>query len=369
MPAGRSKPSAGISRQRLSAVPKSPGATYGRPVTAFGTHEMTPGVTTGHLPALPTADERVRQAYADDWRSWWQNPQGRDILYSVQGVPVGQTRSTIGYYEGKTNPGQAATPSVFLTGPRGQRRVANQSEQVLNGTEATRAYFDGQDAGGWSVRIPGQKLSHSNAYGISLPEESPHALEMARSIAEGHGLPHIIHHGGRQAVVTQLDRDMRVPLTPELTRAIDAEMRARLGSGASPVHLDSGYLKHRWDAGVGSGVVTRKLLERMHPAQIRAFDSPEVRERVLRRFDQDAELSAKFRTPFRHDLQNARQIFVRKGIEGLDAALSQGVLPLVAMGLFLPYLLDAGSGQTDEDVVDLHKRRRLRRRRRSTKPN
>jgi hypothetical protein len=328
----------------------------GRPVTAYGTHEMTPGETTGHLPALPKADALTRRAYADDRRSFWQGADGRDILYVAQGVPVGRTQSSIGYFEGKTNPGQAATPSAYLTGPRGERVVADESRKMLTGTEATRAYFDGQDAGAWSVPIRGSKLSHANAYEISLPEESPRALKTAQSIAKDYGLPDIVHYGGGRAVVTQYDSKKAVALTQALTRALDAEMRSRLGSQARPVYLDSGYVRHEWQADIGTGAVTRQLLKLLSPTDVKALDKPAVRERVLSRFDQDADFSASLGTPFRRDLQNARKIFVRRGIEGLDAALQGGVLPVMALGLFLPYLLEAGG--EDGDTPAPRRRRR-----------
>jgi hypothetical protein len=328
----------------------------GRPVTAYGTHEMTPGETTGHLPALPKADARTRQAYADDRRSFWQGPDGRDILYAAQGVPVGRTQASIGYFEGKSNPGQAATPSAYLTGPRGERVVADDSRKVLTSTEAVRAYLDGQDAGAWSAPLREPKLSHANAYEISLPEESPRALMTAQSIAKHYGLPDIVHYGGGRAVVTQYDSKKAVPLTPALTRTLDAEMRSKLGSPARPVYLDKGYVRHKWQADTGTGAVTRQLLKLLSSTDVKALDKPAVRERVLSRFDQDADFAAKLGTPFRRDLQNARRIFVRRGIEGLDAALQRGVLPMMALGLFLPYLLEAGGN--DEDKAAPRKRRR-----------
>jgi hypothetical protein len=328
----------------------------GRSVTAYGTHEMTPGETAVHLPALPKASAPTRQAYADDRRSWWQGPDGRDILYAAQGVPVGRTQASIGYFGSKTNPGQAATPSVFLTGPRGERVVADDSRKMLTGSEATRAYFDGQDAGAWSVPIRGSKLSHANAYEISLPEESPRALMTAQSIAKDYGLPDIVHYGGGRAIVTQYDPKKAVPLTPALTRALDAEMRSRLGSQARPVHLDSGLVEHEWRADIGTGAVTHRLLSFLRPADVRALDKPAVRERVLSRFDQDADFAARLGTPFRRGLQNARKIFGRRGIEGLDAALQRGVLPIAAIGFFLPYLLETGG--SGRDTAASRKRRR-----------
>jgi hypothetical protein len=319
----------------------------GRPVTAYGTHEMTPGETAVHLPALPKADAATRQAYADDRRSFWQGPDGRDILYAAQGVPVGRTQASIGYFEGKTNPGQAATPSAFLRGPRGERVVADDSRKVLTRTKAVRAYLDGQDAGAWSVPIRESKLSHANAYEISLPEESPRALMTAQSIAKAYGLPDIVHYGGGRAVVTQYDSNRRVPFTPELTRALDAEMRSRLGSQARPVYLDKGYVPHRWQADIGTGAVTQRLLKLLSPTDVEALDKPVVRERVLSRLDQDADFAARLGTSLRRDLQNARRIFVRRGIEGLDAALQRGVLPMMAIGLLLPHLLVAGGNYGD----------------------
>jgi hypothetical protein len=360
---GRTAPP-GVPPRSAAADSAKMSPPHGRPATAFGTHEQTPGATLIHLPAVYGGSIATRRDFANDWRSWWRGRDWRDILYRQQGVPTGLTRSSIGYFEGQVNPGQAATPSVFLKGPPGERLVADASRRTATSTEAARAYFDGQDGGGWSIPLRRTELSHSNGFEVTLPKETPRWLLEAQSIGNSFGLPHIIHYGGRRAFVAQLDPKKQVPITPDLARAIHAEMQTRLGSRAKPMYLDGDFAEYTWDAGVGSGTATRQLLDYIGPAQIRALESPEARERILARFDRDAEVAANLRTPLRRDLQNARRIFVRRGIEGLDAALKSGTLPVAAVGLFVPYLLnglDARDGGSDDRAPASRRRRRRRR--------
>jgi hypothetical protein len=311
----------------------------GSGITAFGTHEMTPGVTTGHLPAVARGSEAVRDAYAADPRSWWLTPDRRDILYSAQGASVDKSLPMIGLFEGQFNPGQVATPRVRLSGPKGERVVAPSSSQMMTGTEAFRAYMDAQDAGAWSTAIHGQHMGHNNAYEVALGERmrTPAGLTAAK---EASGMPDAMHYGGQRAVVTDFVNPPR--LSVSLNRQIDARMREQVGSGVTPVHRDGHavFFTEKWPKGEGSEEATRWMLEHLDDAQIEALDTPSIRRKVLDRLEQDAEISARLGTPVRQDIQTARRVFAVHGFKGLKAALGQGILPVAVAAVFLSHLQD-----------------------------
>ena len=66
---------------------------YAPSFTANATHEMTPGRQTGHLPGIANADQATRDQFAEGPRNWWQDEQGRDVLYDAQGAYVGPSRA------------------------------------------------------------------------------------------------------------------------------------------------------------------------------------------------------------------------------------------------------------------------------------
>jgi len=311
----------------------------GRGITGYGTHERTPGLKPDHLPAVAAGDERVRVAYAAGPGSWWQRADGRDQLHASQPGRVDVTEPTIGVYEEQFNPGQAAKTRVHTSGPKGRRVVDKPSKRKMMGTEGFRAYIDAQDAGAWTAIIRGQTIRHNNAYKVTLPEgmRTPEGL---RAVREAARMPHIIHLGGPDVIVT--DFGSKAGLSARESRVVDERVRALTGSGAVPVRREGDIVSYekQWLKGEGSEAATRKMLHVLDDDQIQAFDTPEIRQVALNRFEQDASESLRLGTPLRQDIQMARWIFGHSGFKGLRDALGKGILPAAAVTLFLGYSHD-----------------------------
>jgi hypothetical protein len=300
---------------------------YAPSFTAYGTHEMTPGKTTGHLPDIAHGDDAARDQFAGDPRSWWQGAGGRDTLYDAQGAYVGPSHDMTGIFEGGFNPGQAATPLVSFTGETGRRTVDPMSAQMMTGTEGFRAMMDAQDAGAWSASIPGQRMSHMNAF--EVPGQRDRG-QLAELMAKGEGVGQFgTIDQGPQQLITDFG-------PPGLNRQTVNDVQAAI-PGAVPVRREGDLIDYAnaWKAGEGSDAVTNQMLAGLNAAQEASLSKPEVRAAVLAKFDRDAEIAAKTGQPVRKDLQTARQIFAAKGIAGLKDALGKGLLPAAAVGVFL----------------------------------
>lgn len=307
---------------------------YAPSFTAYGTHEMTPGDTTGHLPGIAAGGDASKQAFAADPRSWWQGPGGRDILYDAQGAYVGPTQTTTGVFDNPMgerviNPGQAATPLISFTGKTGERVVDPNSAQMMTGTEAFRAMMDAQDAGAWSASIPGQKMGHMNAFAVPGQRERPDVLALMER-GKQLGLPGIIDQGPQQIITDFGDPGLSAARVRQVQEAIPE---------AVPVRREGDYVGFDWTKGIGSDTVTREMLSRLNPAQEAALSKPEVRQAVLARMDRDIEIAKQRGGSLREDLQNARRIFGTGGIQGLKDALGKGLLPAVALPALMPYLM------------------------------
>jgi hypothetical protein len=314
---------------------------YAPSFTAYGTHEMAPGGSTGHLPEIYGGGQSARDQFSDMPGSWWQDPQGRDVLYDAQGAYVGPSSDTTGIFQSEFNKGQAAKPLISFSGPTGERVVDPASRQMMTGTEGFRAMMDAQDAGAWSASIPGQKAGHMNAFSVNGPQGRD---ELAQTIAraEGVGLPGVINQGGGQNILTDFG-------DPGINAARRKEVQAAF-PGAEPTRMEGDLVDYQdaWRQGQGSDAVTTQMLSNLNPAQEAALSKPEVRQQVLAKFDRDQALAGAGHT-VRPDLQRARQIFADGGIPALKAALGKGLLPAAAMAAFLPYAM-GGSGEPEKEM-------------------
>lgn len=317
---------------------------YAPAFTAYGTHEQVPGRSTDHLPSIANGDQATRDAFGGDW----QDPQGRDTLYAAQGAYTEPSVAATGVYGDPVqfNPMQAARPLVAFSGPTGARVIDPASQQLMTGTEAFRAMMDAQDAGAWSIPLAGQKVGHNNAFELTVPGGTPsrEALAEIMGIGQGQGAGDLVHYGGPRAVLTSFNPD--APLSGVGAKQA-ADMNAALGgrATATPTRLESGYVGYgdEWRGGApagepakqGSDMVTNEMLGRLNPAQEVALDKPEVRAKVLERFDRDAKVAAERGDVTREDLQRARKLFAEGGFKALRENLGKGLLPVAAAGLFL----------------------------------
>lgn len=316
---------------------------YAPSFTGYGTHEMAPGGSTGHLPDVYGSGQAGRDEYSNLPGSWWKGDDGRDVLYDAQGAYVQPTDDTVGIFKNEFNEGQTARPLIAFSGKTGERVVEPASRQMMTGTEAFRGMMDAQDAAAWSATIPGQKMSHSNAFEVNGPQ-SRADLNILRQQASDVGLPGVINQGSGRNILSNFGDP---GISTKQKKAVQSAI-----PGAEPVRLEGtegGIIDYEpaWAKGEGSEAVTRQMLSKLNPAQEAAFSKPEVRQQVLAKFDRDQLVAAQTGQPVRKDLQTARQIFASEGMTGLRAALGKGILPAAAMTAFLPYLAGSGTGKEE----------------------
>lgn len=321
---------------------------YAPAFTAYGTHEMTPGRQTGHLPGIAGGDQATRDAFAQEPGSWWQDPQGHDALYRAQGAYTAPSERATGVYGDPVqfNPMEAARPLVAFSGATGERVLDPASRQMLTGTEGFRAYMDAQDMGGFSIPIPGQKASHNDAFELALGGGNPSREELAAIMQAGagsdQGMGDLIHYGGPRAALTQFEPG-KTGIGAKETKAMNEALGGR--ATATPTKLDSGgvFYEGAWRGGAPSGaapvqgtdMATTEMLSQLNAAQEAALDKPEVRQKVLERFDRDARVALERGDVVRDDIQRARKLFAEGGFKALRENLGKGLLPAAAAGIFL----------------------------------
>jgi hypothetical protein len=242
------------------------------------------------------------------------------------------------------NPQQIAQPLVAFSGPSGERVLDPASRQMLTGTEGVRAYFDAQDMGGFSISVPGQKASHNNAFDLAFPGGEPTRENLAHIMTQGseQGMPNVLHYGGDRGALTNFDKT-----PPQIGAKETKAMNKQLGDAAtaSPTRLESGgvFYGDEWRGGAAEGqpakqgtdMATNKMLANLNDAQKASLDTPEVRAKVLERFDRDAQLALEKGYVVREDIQLAKKLFAEGGFKAIQDNLGKGLLPVAAAGLFL----------------------------------
>ena len=295
------------------------------------THERAPGAE-GHLPGL--GGEALAR-YSTDPRAGWKGADERDVLYRSRGMVTAPTVPYQGLFKGEFSPGEIARPLGPTQGPSGERVMHEPTRRLVESTEALRAYADAQQAGASSMKIPGQKMRHANAYAVQLPEnvDVQAGMTLAEDLGSRFGMPNVIHHGGKEALLTNFNAPAGI--SREQARTAKKELVGGLGAPGTPVRMEGTYQGYDWTK-PGSDTATNKMLEAVKGME-KTIDTPEVRQRVLGRMQQDADAAAQTGLPIREDIQRAREIFSRLGFQGLRDALGKGLLPVAAVGIFLRY--------------------------------
>jgi hypothetical protein len=318
------------------------------------THEQTPGAP-GHLAGLQDAPPELRAAYSADPRASWMGLGGRDVLKSSQGMLTAPTVPMQGLYNGMFNPGQVARGLGAMQGPTGSRVMQDQTRKLMDASEGFRGYMDAQDAAAYSMPIPSQKMSHSNAYEVKLPEgmTPQDAMISMQGLGGAFDMPDIVHYGGDRAVLTNFGKPkpeeiMPLPTTGDAARYGPAGGIGRqqakiakesLGGLGAPVRLESAYLPSGFTEQQGTDAATKQMLERVQGLE-EGLDTPEVRAKVLGKMQLDDEMAVKTGTPVRADIQLARKLFHEGGFKALREALGQGLLPAATVGIFYGYATD-----------------------------
>jgi hypothetical protein len=317
-------------------------------------YEAQPGVGTGHLPS-------VTPPYAENPRALWTGPDGHDVMYSAAGVPTRPTLPATGSYRApggplETNPAAVAKPMMELAGEPGAQSVHPASRAVLNAVEAARAALGVQNAGGWWTRVPSNDPEALRS--LFLPYDRAMTAEQIRAmdaVGAKYGLPHVVD-SGEGVVLTNFHGNL--PSAADLKTALKGGLAKDLSDtfpGVKPqrAQIESGYVgfEDAWRAGEGSGAVTRMLQPFMEnpaaPGFVEKLDaSPALRQRVMERLEQDANVALNTGAAVREDVQLLRHIVAEEGFSGLFRALAQGA-PLPAV-LVAPVLQAAQWGDQDE---------------------
>ena len=144
--------------------------------TAYGTDEMIPGESTGHMigggdrPSITSMSDAERLEYTTSMPNF-RDDEGRDLIFSSANVPTRKSADTSGAYVNKageleTNPGQVSQPLVGsdMANPSGkepvplfkdeqgnriQRRVDPISRKVMDAVGAIRGFLFQQEASAW----------------------------------------------------------------------------------------------------------------------------------------------------------------------------------------------------------------------------
>ena len=345
----------GWSREEaLAEARKSYGEHFDQ-YTAFGTHESTPYIGANHHPGLVRGSAEERQRFADDPRSTWQGPGGRDMIYDAFGMDVRPSTKAQGIYqppEGalETNPAEVARPLVGLrrkpegyqyegaasrhprkiyeaesssetVGPRTRIDVDDESRAMMNAAEAFRAYVDAQGAGAWSKPIAGNTVEQSRSLEIGYDKKmTPEQILALKRTGQKYGYEDAVDYGKGGAMTTfypepPASKDVSKALKGGLTEEIQSLLP---GSSVARRDMAAGYIPFEEARAACGGAVTRELEKYLtHPDFPRAIEhldaSKEIKAKVLAKLQQSAERAAQAGDPASEVIQNARMIIASPG--------------------------------------------------------
>jgi len=319
--------------------------------TLNATHEFLPGGPTGHLAGMDKVDGLLDRFYGSPATTWATAPGGRDAIYaSMDLMPVRPTLPMQGAWKDpvkgfQTNPGEVARPMVDLVeGPGKSRAMGPNIKTAVEGAEALRAYLSAQSGAASHRTSPGQASASS---AVHVPLGRPVSPEEMQGIAgamskrgydvsdTGNGLTIVDFSGTRGPAEIKAD-----------LAGITADVKRVLPDAGVPKRrvFESTYGDMPFET-PGSGAATRTLLDKMDAVpefgREAMGNSPLVRERAHAMRNRDDLLSKEYGLPLREDIQLARAIFEKEGIEGLRAALKRGaVLPAAAVAIVGAAMMD-----------------------------
>lgn len=329
--------------------------SYSPKYQANATHEAVPGVGTGHLEGLAgmPMDRRANYSITNNWN----DPRGRDALYSDVGLMVEPDDIAQGVYRPaggdiEFNPAKVSHPLVNIITEGGTRRVSPEAATILDAVEGTRAYVSAQNAGAWHKLIAGNKAKSNSSLTIPLERKvTEDEMRALADLAERNGMFAVDTGRGVNLIndpytVIGKARD-GVKLGKEIKGDLGEQIKAVLPEGrdVQRVTAQTGYIDYldAWRAGEGSGEATRILkgLFDGQPELLNRLDQSEtLRRKATEKLQVDEKFAKANNLPVREDLQTARRIIAESGLKGLFRALDQGAaLPAIALGL-LPLLTE-----------------------------
>jgi hypothetical protein len=258
-------------------------------------------------------------------------------------MPVRPTTKMQGAWEDpvkgfQTNPGEVARPLMPLGEGAGKSRAMTpEARSAVEGAEALRAYLSAQ-SGAASHRLSPGQAGASRAVDVPMNRGLTEAemIELASTMKErGYNV------SDRGKGVTVMDFGFNKG--PEDLRGdfpgIRSDVKRVLPEAGEPSRrvFEGTYQDIDFSA-PGSGTATRQMLEKMDAVpefgRNAMGQSPMVMERAGAMRDRDAMLSREYKLPLREDIQLAREIFSKEGLQGLREALARGaVLPSAAVAI------------------------------------
>jgi len=318
---------------------------------AAGTFEQIPGAGTGMLEGIVDAPFGQRQDYSN--RVSWNDGRGRDSLYSAAGLMTEPSRDAMGAFtpaSGITefNPATVARP---LTQTNNQLLQADR--QILNVTEAARAFVDAQNAGAYHRVIPSGQTKAGERTSLEIDLQRPvsqRELDKLNSIAQSQGYFAVDYGNGVRFINDAFESPIGIQRaetmgktprfgTDELKQLQPQILEVVGDANINRVKIDSGYLDYESalaKINAGSGMATQQFLDYLSEnATVARNIEPRLRAKAAENLQRDANFSTQTGMSLREDIQNARRILADTGIEGLRDALAKGALLPAAVGAVL----------------------------------
>jgi hypothetical protein len=302
---------------------------------ANATYESVSSPVTGHLQGLLDApfEERLKYTF-DPSGSWDTSASGRDIGYTVSGLLPGESSYTVGRFKDSANPAFVARPVIGTeTTATGERVMTPGSEGALNAVEASRAYFDAQEAAAWHKLMPAKNADAYTGVTIDFGREFTKSdMEKVAPLFESKGY-YIASAPDGVTIMTN-------PNTP-VGKEFSNDIRQILKNNKnifSKTKTDFGALKSKyidygdaWSSGA-PGSVTKELLKYIDAAPItgsKLEGSQLYRDTVKARTARDLAAEKSGLGKVRADMVRAREIFAKDGWAGLRKAAEAGIVPAV----------------------------------------
>jgi hypothetical protein len=304
---------------------------------ANATYEAVSSPVTGHLQGLLDAPFEERLKYTFDPRgSWDTSASGRDIGYTASGLLPGESSFTVGRFKDSANPAFVARPVIGTeTTATGERVMTPGSEGALNAVEASRAYFDAQEAAAWHKIMPAKNADAYTGVTIDFGRDFTKAdMEKVAPLFESKGY-YLASAPDGVTIMTNSNTPVGKEFSNDIRQVLknnkDIFSKTKTDFGV----LKSNYIDYgdAWSSGV-PGSVTKELLKYIDTAPVtgsKLEGSQLYRNTVKARNTRDLAAEKSNLGKVRADMVRAREIFAKDGWDGLRKAAEAGTVPAAFM--------------------------------------
>jgi hypothetical protein len=302
---------------------------------ANATYESVSSPVTGHLQGLLDApfEERLKYTF-DPSGSWDTSASGRDIGYTVSGLLPGESSYTVGRFKDSANPAFVARPVIGTeTTAAGERAMTPGSEGALNAVEASRAYFDAQEAAAWHKLMPAKNADAYTGVTIDFGRDFTKAdMEKVAPLFESKGY-YIASAPDGVTVMTNSNTPVGKDFSNDIRQILKNNKNIFSNTKTDFGALKSKYIDYgdAWSSGV-PGSVTKELLKYIDAAPVtgsKLEGSQLYRDTVKARTARDLTAEEAGLGKVREDMVRAREIFAKDGWAGLRKAAEAGIVPAV----------------------------------------